>query len=46
VGFTENNAAATRLNTVAEWAGYLGVAPFVLCLAALLPDPSARERLR
>jgi hypothetical protein len=35
VGFTENNAAATRLNTVAEWAGYLGVVPFVLCLAGV-----------
>ena len=48
MGSTENNAAATRLNTVAEWAGYLGVAPFVLCLAGvgLLPDSGARELLQ
>ena len=48
MGFTENNAAATRLNTAAEWAGYLGVAPFVLCLAGvgLLPDYSARELMQ
>jgi len=45
---TQNNAGATGLNTVAEWAGYLGVAPFVLCLAGvgLLPDSGARELLQ
>jgi len=48
VGLTQNNAGATGLNTVAEWAGYLGVAPFVLCLAGvgLLPDSGARELLQ
>jgi hypothetical protein len=45
---TQNNAGATGLNTVAERAGYLGVAPFVLCLAGvgLLPDSGARELLQ
>ena len=48
MGLTQNNAGATGLNTVAEWAGYLGVAPFVLCLAGvgLLPDSGARELLQ
>ena len=45
VEHTGNGSAAARLNTVAEWLGYLGVAPLVLCLAGvgLLPDYRARE---
>ncbi|MGA7825222.1 MAG: hypothetical protein WCA14_13615, partial [Steroidobacteraceae bacterium] len=42
---TGNGSAAARLNTVAEWLGYLGIAPLVLCLAGvgLLPDYRERE---
>jgi Protein of unknown function (DUF3429) len=45
VSSAENRAATTRLAGVAEWAGYLGVAPLVLCLAGvgLLPEYVARE---
>lgn len=37
--------AAPRLDALTEWAGYLGMAPLVLCLAAvgLLPEYAARE---
>jgi hypothetical protein len=45
VGLTENDTGTTRLNTLAEWAGYLGVAPLVLCLAGvgLLPAFASQE---
>jgi len=45
VSSAENRAATTRLANGAEWAGYLGVAPLVLCLAGvgLLPQYTARE---
>jgi Protein of unknown function (DUF3429) len=41
----QDHPAATRLNAMAEWVGYLGAAPLVLCLAGLglLPDPAQRE---
>src|SRR5437773_373577 len=41
----ENNPAASGLNSVAEWVGYLSVAPLLACLAGvgLLPDYAARE---
>src|ERR1700751_675790 len=35
VGMTKDDTRATQLNSGAEWAGYLGVAPLVLCLAAV-----------
>lgn len=39
MGSTENGAGTTRFNELAEWAGYLGVAPLIVCLAGvgLLP---------
>ncbi|MBV8146109.1 MAG: DUF3429 family protein [Gammaproteobacteria bacterium] len=39
MGLTKNDTGATPLDSLAEWAGYLGVAPLVLCLAGvgLLP---------
>ncbi len=42
---TKDETGTTRLNTVAEWAGYLGVAPLVLCLAGvgLLPAYAWQE---
>jgi Protein of unknown function (DUF3429) len=42
---TGNGSAAARLNSAAEWLGYLGIAPLVLCLAGvgLLPDYTGRE---
>jgi membrane-bound ClpP family serine protease len=45
VGSVENRAATSRLASAAEWAGYAGVAPLVLCLAGvgLLPEYAARE---
>ncbi len=45
VGMTKDDTRTTQLNTVAEWAGYLGVAPLVLCLAAvgLLPAYAWQE---
>ena len=45
VGLTENDAPATRRNTLAEWAGYLLVAPLAVCLAGvgLLPGYAAHE---
>ena len=45
VGLTENDAGTTPLNTVTEWAGYLSVAPLVLCLAGvgLLPRYAWQE---
>jgi Protein of unknown function (DUF3429) len=45
VSSAEHRAATTRLASAAEWAGYLGVAPLVLCLAGvgLLPQYAARE---
>lgn len=45
VGMTKDDTRATQLNTVAEWAGYLGVAPLVLCLAGvgLLPAYAWQE---
>jgi hypothetical protein len=44
VGSTENGAGTTRLE-VAEWSGYLLVAPLVLCLAGvgLLPSYAGQE---
>jgi Protein of unknown function (DUF3429) len=41
----ENHAATTRLASAAEWAGYIGVVPLVLCLAGvgLLPGYTACE---
>jgi hypothetical protein len=45
VGLTENDSGTTGLNTLAEWAGYLGVAPLVLSLAGvgLLPGYAWQE---
>jgi hypothetical protein len=45
VASAENNAGTTRLEPAAEWAGYLGVVPLIVCLAALglLPGYGARE---
>ena len=45
MGLTENGAGATRFNMVAEWAGYAGVVPLLLCLAGvgLLPEYAWRE---
>jgi hypothetical protein len=45
MGFTDERAGTSRLNSLAEWAGYLGVVPLVLCLAGvgLLPDYAGRE---
>jgi hypothetical protein len=42
---TENDAGARRLDSAAEWIGYLGVTPLVLCLAVvgLAPAYAARE---
>ncbi|HYC09433.1 MAG TPA: hypothetical protein VEC10_07335 [Steroidobacteraceae bacterium] len=44
MGSTENGAGATRLD-IADWTGYLLVAPLVLCLAGvgLLPSYAAQE---
>lgn len=41
----QNNPTAGGLNSAAEWAGYLSVAPLAACLAGvgLLPDYGARE---
>jgi len=45
VGLTENGAGATRFNSVAEWAGYVGVLPLLLCLGGvgLLPEYAWQE---
>jgi len=45
VGLTENDTGTTPLNTLSERAGYVGVAPLVLCLAAvgLLPSYAWQE---
>ena len=45
VGTTENGAGATRFNTVAEWVGYAGAVPLLLCLGGvgLLPEYAWRE---
>ena len=45
MGTIQHGAASDRGNTLTEWAGYLGVAPLVLCLAGvgLLPAYSERE---
>ena len=45
VAITENDTGTTQLNAMAEWAGYLGVAPLVLCLAGvgLLPEYAWQE---
>jgi hypothetical protein len=45
VGFTENDTRTTQFNPMPEWAGYLGVAPLVLCLAGvgLLPEYAWQE---
>jgi hypothetical protein len=45
VGMTKDDTRTTQLNTVAEWAGYLGLAPLVLCLAGvgLLPAYAWQE---
>jgi len=41
----QDHPATHRLNAMAEWAGYLGAAPLVLCLAGLglLPDYAQRD---
>jgi hypothetical protein len=41
----DNPAATSRLTSAVEWAGYLALAPLVLCLAALvlLPGYAAHE---
>jgi hypothetical protein len=45
VGAAENRATTSRFDSAVEWAGYLGVAPLLVCLAAvgLLPEYGARE---
>jgi len=45
VSLSENDTGTARLNTLSEWAGYLGVAPLVLCLAGvgLLPAYASQE---
>jgi hypothetical protein len=45
VALTENDTGTTPLNTPADWAGYLAVAPLVLCLAGvgLLPAYAWQE---
>jgi hypothetical protein len=45
VGTAHNGAGETRLASAAEWSGYLGVAPLIVCLAAvgLLPGYAGRE---
>lgn len=45
MGLSENDAGTTPLNTLTEWAGYLSVAPAVLCLAGvgLLPRYAWQE---
>jgi hypothetical protein len=45
VGSTENDTGTAQFNAMAEWAGYLGVAPLVLCLAGvgLLPEYAWQE---
>ncbi len=45
VRLTEHDTRTTRLNNLAEWAGYLSVAPLVVCLAGvgLLPGYAWRE---
>jgi hypothetical protein len=45
VGAAENGAGTVRGYAAAEWAGYLGVAPLLLCLAGvgLLPGYAGRE---
>jgi uncharacterized protein DUF3429 len=45
MGLIDHHAGTPRINVLTEWAGYLGVAPLVLCLAAvgLLSDYGARE---
>ena len=35
VGMTKDDTGTTQLNGVAEWAGYLALAPLVLCLAGV-----------
>jgi hypothetical protein len=39
VGPTDNDTAATRRNLLAEWAGYLMVAPLAACLAGVGLSP-------
>src|SRR6202007_2624143 len=41
----ESTPASSGLNSVAEWLGYVSVAPLLACLAGvgLLPDYGARE---
>ncbi len=45
VGLTEHDTSTARLNNLAEWAGYLSVAPLVVCLAGvgLLPGYAWQE---
>jgi len=45
VGSAENGAGTIRGHAAVGWAGYLGVAPLLLCLAGvgLLPGYAARE---
>ena len=45
MGPTENDTPATRRNPLAEWAGYLMVAPLAACLAGvgLLPGYAMQE---
>ncbi len=45
MGIADERAPAARVNNLTEWAGYLAVAPLVVCLAGvgLLSDSAARE---
>ena len=45
MGLTHDDAGATGFNSLAEWTGYLGVVPLVLCLAGvgLFPEYAERE---
>ena len=45
MGLTKNDTGTTQLDTIAEWAGYLGIAPLALCLAGvgLLPVHAWQE---
>jgi len=45
MGLSHPDARTPRLDALTEWAGYLGIVPLVLCLAAvgLMPGYAARE---
>ena len=44
MGLSHPDARTPRLDALTEWAGYLGIVPLVLCLAAvgLMPGYAAR----